>query len=174
MHPSAKLLLPNGAALVHTYPLKLAIWHVLRHGPAEEVIRVHFNYVRGRLCRVVQRSHQLVVNSSVANTGVTDNVSDVRLDHPVHLRIGDQRDRLVNVFQKGIPRELRCAHEVSRVQLVLFERVVTEHLEHIGQQADVAQKVELHIILEAHTNNSRTPAGRKRNRPRSTQRLRAC
>ena len=144
-------MLLHGAALVHTHPLELAIGPLLRHGPAVEVIRVLLHYVRGRLVLIVQRSHQLVDNSSVANTGVADAAADVRLHHPVHLRIGDQRDQLVDVFQESIPRELRCAHEISRVQLVLVERVLTEHLEHISQQADVAQKVELHIILEVLT-----------------------
>ena len=119
-------MLLNGAALVHTHLLELAIGHLLRHGPAVEVICVHLHYVLGRLGRVVQRFHQPVVGSSVANTGVADAAADVRLDHPVHLQIGDKRDRLVDVFQKGIPRELQCAHEVSRVQLILVERVVTE------------------------------------------------
>ena len=51
----------------------------------------------------------------------------------------------------GIPRELRCAHEVSQVQLELVERVVTEHLEHVVQQAVVAQEVELDIIIDVLT-----------------------
>ena len=55
------------------------------------------------------------------------------------------------MFQEGIPRDLRCAHEVSRVQLVLFERVVTEHLKHIGQEADVAREVEVHMMFEVLT-----------------------
>ena len=65
--------------------------------------------------------------------------------------VGDQWDRWDDVFSESIPRELRLAHTVGRVQLVLVGRVITEHLEHIGQQADVGQKVELHIILEALT-----------------------
>ena len=56
---------------------------------------------------------------------------------------------MVYVFQEGIPRELRCAHGVSWVQLVLVEQVVTEHLEHVGQQTNVVQEVELNIILKA-------------------------
>ena len=116
-----------------------------------EVIRVHLHYVRGRLCRFVQRSHQLVICSGVANTGVADATADVLLDHPVHLRVGDQRDRLFDVFQQGVPCELRRTHEVGRVQLVLVQGVVSEHLEHVGLQADVAQEVELYIILEALT-----------------------
>ena len=63
---------------------------------------------------------------------MADAAADVRLDLPVHLPIGDQRDRLVEVFQEGILRELRDAPDVSRVHLVLVERVVSEHLEHIG------------------------------------------
>ena len=147
-------MLLHGAALVHTHPLELAIGHILRHGPAVKDIRVYLHYLQGRLGRVVPRSHQLV-GSSVAYTGVADAAADVRLDHPVHFRIGDQRDRLVDVFQEGIPRQLRCAHEVNRFQLVLVERVVTEHLKHIGQQADVAKVVELLLILEALTLNVR-------------------
>ena len=82
---------------------------------------------------------------------MADASEDVRLDHPVHVRIGDQRYRLVDVYQEGIPRKLQCAHEVSRVQLVLVELDFTEHIKHIGQQADVAQEVELHIIIEVLT-----------------------
>ena len=55
------------------------------------------------------------------------------------------------MFEKRIPRELRRAYEVGRVQLVLVEGVVSEHLEHVGQQTDIAQEVELHVILEALT-----------------------
>ena len=40
----------------------------------------------------------LFVRSGVANTRVADATADVRLDHPVHLRVGDQRDRLFDVF----------------------------------------------------------------------------
>ena len=82
---------------------------------------------------------------------MADAASDVRLDHPIHLRLGDQRNWPVNMLKKRVPGELWSAHEVGRVQLVLVEGVVSEHLNHVGQQADVAQKVELHIIFEALT-----------------------
>ena len=70
---------------------------------------------------------------------MADAAADVWLNHPVHFRVGDQRDRLVNVFQEGIPREFRRTHEVGQVQLVLLQEVVSEHLEQVIQQADVAQ-----------------------------------
>ena len=46
---------------------------------------------------------------------------------------------------------MRRTHEVGGVQLVLVQGVVSEHLEHVGQQADVTQGVELHIILKGLT-----------------------
>ena len=55
------------------------------------------------------------------------------------------------MYQEGIVRELRCAHEVGRVQLVFVERVVSKHLKYVCQQADVAQELKLHIIIEAIT-----------------------
>ena len=68
--------------------------------------------------------------------------ADVRLDHPVDFRVGDQRDKTVDVFQKGIPSEFRRTHKVGLVQLVLVQLVVLKHLKHVGQQADVASKVD--------------------------------
>ena len=55
------------------------------------------------------------------------------------------------MFEKGIPRKLRSAHKVGGVELVLVQRVVSKHLEYIGQQADFTEKVELHIVFEALT-----------------------
>ena len=55
------------------------------------------------------------------------------------------------MFRKGIPRELRSAHEVGKVELVLVQRVVSKHLEYIGQQVDVTEKLELHIVFQALT-----------------------
>ena len=55
------------------------------------------------------------------------------------------------MFEKGIPRELRSANEVGGVELVLVQRVVSKHLKYIGQQADVTEKVRLHIVFEAFT-----------------------
>ena len=131
----------HSAAIVLADPLELSIGHLLRHGPTVEVICVHHHYARGRLCRVVHRSHQLVIRSGVADTGGANPAADVWLDHLVHFRVGNQRDRLVDVFQKGIPRELRRVDEVGRVKLVLLQGVVSEHVEHVGQQSDVAKKV---------------------------------
>ena len=108
-------------------------------------------YVRCRLRRVVQQIHQLSIRSGIADTCVTDAAADVRLDHPVHFRIGYQRDRPVNMFEKGISRELRRANEVGGVELELVQRVVSIHLEYIGQQADVTMEIELHIVFEALT-----------------------
>ena len=82
---------------------------------------------------------------------MTDGVSHDRFDNPVHFRIGDQRDRPVDMFEKGISRELKSGHEVGGVELVLVQRVVSKYLEYIGQQAIVTEKVELHIILQAQT-----------------------
>ena len=55
------------------------------------------------------------------------------------------------MFEKKFPLELRSAHEVGGVELVLVQRVVTKHSEYIGQQADVTEKIELHIVFEALT-----------------------
>ena len=77
--------------------------------------------------------------------------ADVRINYPVHFRVGDQRDRLLDVFQESIPRKLRRAHKVGRIQLVLLQGVVSENLKRVGQQADVAQKVELHLIIKVLT-----------------------
>ena len=82
---------------------------------------------------------------------MADAAADVGLDHPVHSRIGDQRDRLIDMFENGIPRQLRGAHEVDEVELVFVERVVSKHLKYFGQQADVTEEVELHIVFEALT-----------------------
>ena len=63
-------------------------------------------------------------------------------------RVGDQRDRPVNVFEKSVLRELRRTYKVGRVQLVLVQGVVPERLEHVGQQANVAQQIESHVLLK--------------------------
>ena len=55
------------------------------------------------------------------------------------------------MFEKGILRELRSAHEVDGVELVLVQRVVSKHLEYISQQADITEEVELHIVFEVLT-----------------------
>ena len=70
------------------------------------------------------------------------------MDHTIHLRVGDQRDKPVNVFEKSVLSELRRAHKVGRVQLVLVKGVVQEGLKHVGQQANVAQQIERHVLFE--------------------------
>ena len=55
------------------------------------------------------------------------------------------------MFENCIPRELRSAHEVGGVGLVLVQRVVSKHLQYIGQQEDVTEKVELHIVIQVLT-----------------------
>ena len=78
-------------------------------------------------------------------------VSDVRLDHLVHFRIGDQRDRPVYMYTKRSLLKLKRAHELGGVVLLLVQRVVFKHFESIGQPADVPVKIELHIVFEALT-----------------------
>ena len=73
---------------------------------------------------------------------MVDTAANVRLDHAIHFRVGDQRDRPVNVFEKSVLRELRRAHKVGRVQMVLFQGVVPDRLEHVSKQAHVAHKIE--------------------------------
>ena len=82
---------------------------------------------------------------------MTDAAADVRLDHPVYFRIGGEQDRPVDMFEKGIPRELGSVHEVGGVVMILVQRVVSKLMEYIGQQADVTEEVELHIIFESLT-----------------------
>ena len=138
-------------AFVVAHPLKIAIRNFLRHGPAVEVVVVHLDDVEGRLLGVVQRAHQLVVGAGVSNACVADATADVRLDHPIHLRIGNQRDRPVDVFEERVPRDMRRANRrahLGRVQLVLIKRLVSKRLEHVSQQANVAQNVELHVFFE--------------------------
>ena len=74
--------------------------------------------------------------------------ADVRLDHSIHVWVGDQRDWPVNVFEKSVPSELWRAHKVGRVQLVLVHGVVPERLEHVGQQTNIAQKIDRHLLFE--------------------------
>lgn len=95
---------------------------------------------------VVQRAYQLVVGSGVATIGVADFGSDVWLNNPIHLRIGNKRQQSVDVFEKLVKRELIRANKEGRVKMVLVKVVVLEHLDHVGQEVDVSQKVELHII----------------------------
>ena len=82
---------------------------------------------------------------------MTDTAANVRLDHAIHLRVGDQRDRPVNVFKERVTRELRRTNKESRVKLVLVQRVVPERLKHVGQQANVAQQVEPPVLFETLT-----------------------
>ena len=76
-----------------------------------------------------------------------DAAANVRLDHSIHFRVSDQRDQPVNVFKERVPRKLRHIYKVGRVELVLV-RVVPESLKHVGQQANIAQKVELYIFYK--------------------------
>ena len=55
------------------------------------------------------------------------------------------------MFLSSTPGVLRRVHEVGWVLLVHAKQVVTKHLEHATQQADVAQNVKLYIILETLT-----------------------
>ena len=68
---------------------------------------------------------------------MADTAPDVRLNYPIDLWVGNQRDRPVNVFKERVSPKLLCAHEVGRVQLVLV-KVVRERLEHVGLKAYVA------------------------------------
>ena len=112
-------------AIVLTHPLEIAILHFLQHGPAVLVVGIYLYHVRRSLCRVVLRAYQLVVGSGIANTGVANVTSDGWLDHPVHFRVGDYRDKLGDMFEKNILGELRSSHKVGGVKLVLVQRVVS-------------------------------------------------
>ena len=70
------------------------------------------------------------------------------VNHPIHLRIGDQWDWHVDVFQGCVPSELRCTNKIGRVQLVLVKGVIPERMEHVGQKANVAQQVKRHVLFE--------------------------
>ena len=71
--------------------------------------------------------------AGVANTCVAEAASDVQMYYLIHLRLGDQQDRPVNVFENKVLRELRYAHEVGWVQLVFVQGVVIERLKHVDQ-----------------------------------------
>ena len=135
-------------ALVLAKPLEITVRHLLRNSSAVEVVGVYFHDVRSRLLLVVERVHQLIVAAGITDACVADSAADVRLDHTIHLRVGDQRDWPVNVFEKRVSRKLRRAHKVGRVQLVLVQGVVPERLEHVGQQANVAYQIERHVLFE--------------------------
>ena len=93
-----------------------------------QVVNVNLHDVRSRLLRVVERAHQHVVGAGVANVCVADTTANVRLDHSLHLRVCDQQDRPVNVFQERVLRELRRTYKVGRVHLVLIQGFVSERL----------------------------------------------
>ena len=80
---------------------------------------------------------------------MADTAADVRLNHQIHLLVGDQWDWPVDVFEERVLSELRCTHKIRRVQLVFVQRVIPERLEHVGQQANVAQQVERHVLFES-------------------------
>ena len=79
---------------------------------------------------------------------MANTATDVRLDHPIHLRVGNQWDWPVNVFEERVSSELRCTNKIGWVQLVFVQRVIPERLEHVVQQANVAQQVERHVLFE--------------------------
>ena len=60
---------------------------------------------------------------------MADTTANVRLDHAIHLWVGNQRDQPVNVFEERVPRKLRRTNKVGRVQLVLVKGVVLECLD---------------------------------------------
>ena len=80
---------------------------------------------------------------------MADTAANVQLDHAIYLWVGDQRDLPVNVFEQRVPRELLGTHKVGRVQLVLVQGVVSKCLEHVGQQANVAQQIERHVLFKS-------------------------
>ena len=62
-----------------------------------------------------------------------DTAADVRLDHLIHLQVGDQWDWLVDVLITRVSSELRCIHKIGRVQLVFVQWIVPECLEQVSQ-----------------------------------------
>ena len=80
------------------------------------------------------------------DTCVEDIAADVWLDYPIHLRVADQWDWPVDVFEERVPSEWRCTHKIGRVQLVLIKGVIPERLEHVGRKANVAQQMKRHVL----------------------------
>ena len=130
-----------------SHPLEIFIKHLLRHGQAVEIVGLYLHTVRNGLLRVVERPHHFVVCACVADASVAKVTANVLLDHPIHLRVDNQRNRPVYKLEKRISRELRRNNKVNWVQLVLFQGVFSEQLEHVGQQANVAQMGKRHIRL---------------------------
>ena len=110
-------------------------------------------HVGRRLGRIVQLTHQLVVCTGIADTDVANAASDVGLIHAVHLRIGDEVDRAIDVLKQRASCKLRRAHVIHRIELVFVERVSSKPLEHIGEKGDVAQQIKQHV--RAHILNSK-------------------
>ena len=79
---------------------------------------------------------------------MADKTTNVLLDDAIHLQVGDQRDRPVNVFEEGGPLELRRTNKVGLVQLVLVEGVFLERLEQVGKTTNVTQQLDRHVLLD--------------------------
>ena len=84
-------------------------------------------------CRVVQRAHVLVCRLGVANRRMADAPSDVPLNNPVHLRIAHQLHLQLRLLEHRVPRQLRCGHEESGVELVGFIAGRAEVLEDVRE-----------------------------------------
>lgn len=152
------------------FPLTLTVEHLLRYCLIVNIFRVYLHDVSGRLCQIVQRFHPVVNCTSVANTDVAIASVNVRLYHPVLFRVGNKRDRLIDMFQIGISREFRRDHKVTQNKLVLNNAGVSENFKHAGQKADVAQVIELYIMFEVYTLKVREHLlGRWRSRVPCTQ-----
>ena len=57
-------------------------------------------------------------------------------------------DRAIDVLKQRIPRKLRGAHVVGRIEWILIKRVVPKHLEQIGKKGYVAQKIQSQVIAD--------------------------
>ena len=128
----------NVAANLRTYLVEIIIRHNLRHFSTVKIVGVYFHDIQITLLQIAKQKYQLIVGARLADSRVQYAAGNVQLYYPKHLRIGNQRDRFVNILEKIDSSVFLRFSKVGQLQLVLVQFVVLNRLYNVANQTKVA------------------------------------